>query len=464
MLKFFKVPFAVSGTKATIPDAVQGDGSVSYAEGYNFNYQRPKADPLSRNIERDKANGLYFDITSELGEVQAQGVPSFITTALNGGAPFPYGINAVVRYNGVIYTSRKTANTSLPTVAADWAVVRGSLPRVVAAGTADAITATFVPTILPIQDGELFLIRHTAANTSATPTIAANGGAAATVVKGNNQPLDPNDIAGAGFWGLYMYDTTLAKCVLLNPATGLVGGVPVGTSIAVNANVAPTGYLKENGAAYSRTVYAQLFAYLVKSAVATISIATPAVITWNNHGRAVNDPIKFTSTGLLPTGLTGGTTYYVISAGLTVNNFQLAATPGGAAIATSGTQSGIHTAICAPYGDGDGSTTFNVPDSRGEFWRGLDDGRGVDANRAPGSAQGDAMRNITGGITSSLSQPYYAITGSGAFRATNPGGTGVRAFVNEPGTLSISFDASRVTNTAAENRPRNVPKLFCIKF
>ena len=46
---------------------------------------------------------------------------------------------------------------------------------------------------------------------------------------------------------------------------------------------------------------------------------------------------------------------------------------GGAAINTSGTQSGTHTVQAFPYGAGDGSTTFNVPDKRGRVSVGRDD-------------------------------------------------------------------------------------------
>lgn len=76
---------------------------------------------------------------------------------------------------------------------------------------------------------------------------------------------------------------------------------------------------------------------------ATITVASPAVVTLNNHGLTVDDSIRFTTTGALPTGLTVGTKYYVISAGLTTNTFRLSATQGGTAINTSGTQSGVHT-------------------------------------------------------------------------------------------------------------------------
>lgn len=79
------------------------------------------------------------------------------------------------------------------------------------------------------------------------------------------------------------------------------------------------------------------------SATVTITIASPAVITWNGHGLAANDPVSFTTTGALPTGITPNTTYYVMTAGLGTNAFQISATVGGTAITTSGTQSGTHT-------------------------------------------------------------------------------------------------------------------------
>ncbi|MDO8980540.1 MAG: hypothetical protein Q7V17_15035 [Afipia sp.] len=74
-----------------------------------------------------------------------------------------------------------------------------------------------------------------------------------------------------------------------------------------------------------------------------MTIATPAVVTRNLHGSASGQPVKFATTGALPTGVVAGTIYYVIAAGLTTNAFQCSATVGGAAVNTSGAQSGTHT-------------------------------------------------------------------------------------------------------------------------
>ena len=129
----------------------------------------------------------------------------------------------------------------------------------------------------------------------------------------------------------------------------------------------------------------------------------------------------------------------------------------------------LFAAIGTTYGAGDGSTTFNLPDLRGEFMRGWDDGRGIDHGRAFGSAQGDAIRNITGSLdvgTNSGHQLFDVATTTGALAIsqrrwktwtydTRDGGDSPAAF---------NFDASRVVPTAAENRPRNIALLACIKI
>ncbi|MGE5509933.1 MAG: baseplate J/gp47 family protein [Bacteroidota bacterium] len=76
----------------------------------------------------------------------------------------------------------------------------------------------------------------------------------------------------------------------------------------------------------------------------TISIGDPCVINWVGHRRKAGQAILFSTTGALPTGLLANTPYYVIEAGLTADTFQIAAIPQGTPIATSDSQSGVHTA------------------------------------------------------------------------------------------------------------------------
>lgn len=85
-----------------------------------------------------------------------------------------------------------------------------------------------------------------------------------------------------------------------------------------------------------------------KTSTVTMTIAAPGVVTWNAHGLANGDQVVFTTTGALPTGITAGTTYYVVNQA--TNTFQVSATAGGSAITTTGTQSGTHTATSPQYG------------------------------------------------------------------------------------------------------------------
>lgn len=86
------------------------------------------------------------------------------------------------------------------------------------------------------------------------------------------------------------------------------------------------------------------------TATVTISVATPGVVTWNAHGLLAGQPVVFITTGVLPTGLTAGTTYYVHATGLTANTFSVSATVGGSAIATTAAGSGVHTATAPTVG------------------------------------------------------------------------------------------------------------------
>lgn len=104
-----------------------------------------------------------------------------------------------------------------------------------------------------------------------------------------------------------------------------------------------------------------------------------------------------------------------------------------------------------------------LPDMRGEFIRGLDNGRGVDAGRGLLSNQGDAIRNITGEFSDFMYQDEESLSGTltatGAiYRDLNIRDISATAAASKilPQGDKIKFDASRVVPTANENRPRNI--------
>ncbi len=125
----------------------------------------------------------------------------------------------------------------------------------------------------------------------------------------------------------------------------------------------------------------------------------------------------------------------------------------GAAVSRS-TYSALFTAIGTTFGSGDGSSTFNVPDLRGEFARGWDDSRGIDSGRSFGSAQTDEFEahyhrmmstggNSNAGATAyPFGVPYNSYQGTGSYDARN----------------------SETVGGAAETRPRNIALLACIKY
>ncbi|GAB4428687.1 MAG: hypothetical protein OHK0011_10870 [Turneriella sp.] len=80
--------------------------------------------------------------------------------------------------------------------------------------------------------------------------------------------------------------------------------------------------------------------------VETMVLASPGVVQKKHHGLEEKDKVYITTNGTLPTGLTAGTIaagpYYYVKGPVTSDTFRLSATPGGAAIAFSGSTSGTH--------------------------------------------------------------------------------------------------------------------------
>ena len=105
-------------------------------------------------------------------------------------------------------------------------------------------------------------------------------------------------------------------------------------------------------------------------------------------------------------------------------------------------------AIGTRYGTGDGSTTFNLPDLRGEFIRGWDNGRGIDSGRLIASAQGQAIQSHT-----------HSITEIGTDSISSGGS--ITNFRSGAGTTATGVTGS---TGGGETRPRNIAMLPIIKF
>ena len=164
----------------------------------------------------------------------------------------------------------------------------------------------------------------------------------------------------------------IAALAVTNAKLAADAVTPTGSIIAYSAPVgAPTSWLDCDGSAVSRTTYSTLFTVLCSSiGTFTTTIASPAVITQAAHGLLEGASVYLTTTGALPTGLLANTRYFVKY--LTVNTYNLSLTQGGANINTSGTQSGTHTSVRCPWGVGNGTTTFTLPDLQGRILAGTE--------------------------------------------------------------------------------------------
>jgi microcystin-dependent protein len=130
----------------------------------------------------------------------------------------------------------------------------------------------------------------------------------------------------------------------------------------------PQGYLFADGEEYLRTDYPALFSELNPlEGTVTISIGSPGTFTRASHNLRTGDAIFLTTTGGLPTGLNPNFQYFVTV--LTTNTFRVALTRtdavNGNNLNLAGSQSGVHSLYRTPFGNGDGTTTFNVPDMIG---------------------------------------------------------------------------------------------------
>lgn len=172
---FFQIVFASSGDTATIPGPAQSSGSLSFTQGYPINYQEdPLTDPTALDIDRQQFNELINLITGNIQVLQVHGVPDFITSAANGGSPYSYDINSIVRFTGgwastgaANYISLINSNATDPTNQTNWGRVAATRTELVG-----AVKTVSDPTNLPA--GYIWANGQTIGNASSNATGRAN--------------------------------------------------------------------------------------------------------------------------------------------------------------------------------------------------------------------------------------------------------------------------------------------------
>ena len=150
------------------------------------------------------------------------------------------------------------------------------------------------------------------------------------------------------------------------------------------------------------------------------------------------------------------------------------------------TFSALFAVIGTQYGAGDGSSTFNLPDLRGEFVRGFDNGKGTDSGRSIGQFQAEDNKahnhsasssstqsqsshnhqyNISHVTTASVTQRTAGIADQrmcliDITGASHPAGTTRTANANLGGISTTTT----IANAGSESRPRNIAMMYIIKF
>jgi len=131
--------------------------------------------------------------------------------------------------------------------------------------------------------------------------------------------------------------------------------------------------------------------------------------------------------------------------------------------------------IGTQYGSGDGSSTFNIPDLRGEFIRGFDNGRGVDSGRSIASNQSSQNQSHvhSGTATSTVSDPGHIHTTKGHGTHDDGGsnvtgsasnGTSGSSMLSSSTGITVSTSVTVGSEGGNETRVRNVAMMYIIKI
>ena len=224
-----------------------------------------------------------------------------------------------------------------------------------------------------------------------------------------------------------------------------------------------------------------------------VSLKSPSSLSGNI---ALTLPSSITNGGFLQTDGSGNLSFSIVEGVPSGSVFcrAVATVPtgylecNGAAVSRT-TYSALFAVIGTTYGAGNGSSTFNVPDLRGEFIRGFDNGRGVDSGRSVATSQGgqNASHNHSLSASGTTSNPTPTLTGdvrrisegyrsqgtaSGVFTKELDGNNNITGASSTSPVAGFSMDATHthtvtVSGTSgsqgSEARPRNIAMMYIIK-
>jgi microcystin-dependent protein len=290
------------------------------------------------------------------------------------------------------------------------------------AGTPNAVTVN-APAFSG-TDGQVINYISTNTNTSGATFNPSGFGAIPIVRDGSTGPaaLTGGELVATNAVSL-IYDATAGTFHILSPVTWPAsGGVPVGTVVPFPGFTAPSGYAFAYGQAISRTTFASLFTAYTLAQSGSISSGSPTIT-------GLTDTTQFgRGVAVESVGIPASTTLLSCDATTCTMN----------ANATS-TRTGTMTFL--PYGSGDGSTTFNLPDYRGVGLTGRDNMGGSAANTM------QATTTITTTISSAsatLGTASGAAVGMFVISANVPSGTTITALNGTTITLSAVATASAI--------------------
>lgn len=126
---YYTTAFANLGDQTTVPVAGTELGTVNFTYGYGSNYSASiQTNPDALTVDRQGFNYLLNTLTANWQQLYQSGVVPFITTAMNGGSPYSYALNALCQASdGTVWFNTQAANTAAPgTSGSKWSLFNPS--------------------------------------------------------------------------------------------------------------------------------------------------------------------------------------------------------------------------------------------------------------------------------------------------------------------------------------------------